>query len=305
MPAYSFKRNCKVYLVQGSSRWKIEVYPDLNFSQTFDEKAIKVKTLHDQNAMFDEAAVTKANPADFNFTVLLVKGDDFNIIGDWLTTKVGTDSVEALTTYDLYVDTGVDIFKLEKGIATRATFAIQKDALVTVSIQGTASKLTRFGVSGTTIPGTLQTMDVSLTPIIVRSMQIDLDGVVLPHIAGVSVELVNQIEWLEYETLHKSLYVTSASDTQYPEAFVVSEKVLSGTIQQYLTDNDNNKAQTWSTNSTLRIRIGDGSSYYLDINMPAVKWTNRLGVEEVFLQTYDFRMTHSPASVATVLNYNL
>jgi hypothetical protein len=303
--SYSFRRNCEVYLVSGSSKWKLEIYPDLNFSQTFNETAVKVKTLHDQTAMFDEAVINKANPADFNFTVLLVKGSDFNIIGDWLTTMVGTSSDESLTAYDIYVDTGADIFKLEKGVATRGTFAIQKDQLITVSIQGQATKLTRFGPTGTTIPGTLQSRDASLLPIIIRSMQIDLDGVNLPHIAGVSIELANQVDWIEYDTLHKSLYVTSASDSQSPEAFVVSGKVLSGTIQQYLTEDTNSRLQTWSTASTLRIRVGDGSAYYLDVNMPAVMFTNRLNVEEVFLQTYDFRMTHSPSSLATVLNYNL
>lgn len=303
MPAYNFRKNCKVYLVQGSSRWKIEVYPDLNFSQTFEEKSRKVKTLHDQNAMFDEAIITKANPANFNFTVLLVKGDDFNIIGNWLTTSTGLD--EALTTYDVYVDTGVDIFKLEKAVLTRGTFLLQKEQLITVSVEGTASKLTRFGASGTTIPGTLQARDASLTPIIIRTMQIDLDGVALPNIAGVSLELSNDVQWLEYETLHRSLYVTSASDTQYPEVFVVSGKTLSGTVQQYLTDGNNSRLQTWSVNSTLRIIVGDGTSNYLDVNIPSAKFTNRVQVEDIFLQTYDFRMTSSPSVLSTVLNYLL
>lgn len=294
MTAYSFKRNCKVYLVSGSSRWKIEVYPDLNFSQTFDEKANKVKTLHDQNALFEEATINKLNPANFNFTVLLVKGNDFTIIGDWLSS--------ALDTYDIYVDTDADIFKLEKAVLTNGIFQIQKDQLVTVSLSGEARKLTRFVG---TIPGTLQARDSTLTPIIVRSMQIDLDAVVLPHISGVSFELSNKIEWIGYEDIHKSLYVTSASDSQSPEAFVVSSKTLSGTIQQYLTENTNTRLQTWSTNSTLRVRVGDGASYYIDLNIPSAVFTNRLNVEDVFLQTYDFRMTHSPVSVATILNYNL
>lgn len=297
MPSYSFKKNCKVYIVQDVSRWKIEVYPDLNFSQTFEEKTRKVKTLHDQNAMFDDAIITKANPLDFNFTVLLVKDNDFTIIGDWL--------AGASTTYDIYVDTGVDIFKLEKCIASRGTFLLQREQLITVSIEGQGSRLTYFGPAGTAIPGTLQARDSALTPIIIRSMQIDLDGVALPNIAGVSLELSNDIQWLEYETLHKSLYVTNASNTSVPEAFVVSGRTLSGTIQQYLTDTNNSRVQTWSTNSTLRIRVGDGNSYYLDVNIPSAKFTNRIEVQDVFLQTYDFRMTSNPSVLSTVLNYTL
>ena len=297
MTAFSFKRNSAVYLVKGSAKWKIEIYPDLNFSQTFDQTGIKVKTLHSQLSLFEEASITKANTANFNFTVLLVKGDDFNIIGNWL---VGVD--DTLDTYDMYVSTGADIFKLENAVLTRGTIQIVKDQLVTVAVTGEASKLTRFVG---TIPGTLQSRDATLDPIIVKSMQIDLDSVELPHISGVTIELSNDVSWVPYENLQKSLYVTNASDSQSPEAFVVAGKVLSGTIQQYLTETTNTRLQTWSTNSTLRIRVGDGSAYYLDVNIPSAVFTNRLNVEDVFLQTYDFRMTHSPTALGTILNYNL
>jgi hypothetical protein len=297
MTAFSFKRNSAVYLVRGNSKWKIEIYPDLNFSQTFDQTGIKVKTLHSQLSLFEEASITKANTANFNFTVLLVKGSDFNIIGNWL---VGVD--DTLDTYDMYVSTGTDTFKLEKAVLTRGTFQILKDQLITVAVTGEATKLTRF--SGE-IPGTLQSRDASLDPLIVRSMRIDLDSATLPHISGVTLELSNDVSWVPYENLQKSLYVTNASDSQSPEAFVVAGKVLSGTIQQYLTETTNSRLQTWSTNSTLRIRVGDSSAYYLDVNIPSVVFTNRVNVEDVFLQTYDFRMTHSPTALGTILNYNL
>lgn len=297
MTAFSFKRNSAVYLVKGSAKWKIEIYPDLNFSQTFDQTGIKVKTLHSQLSLFEEASITKANTANFNFTVLLVKGDDFNIIGNWL---VGVD--DTLDTYDMYVSTGADIFKLENAVLTRGTIQIVKDQLVTVAVTGEASKLTRFVG---TIPGTLQSRDATIDPLIVRSMHIQLDSVTLPHISGVTLELSNDVNWVPYENLHKSLYVTNASDSQSPEAFVVAGKVLSGTIQQYLTETTNSRLQTWSTNSALRIRVGDSSAYYLDVDMSSVVFTNRLNVEDVFLQTYDFRMTNSPANLGTILKYNL
>lgn len=305
MPSYSFKHNCKVYIVSGSQRWKIEVYPDLDFSQTFSEKAINVKTLHDQNAMFEEAVIISANPANFSFTVLLPTGDDFNIIGDWLTQRNNTGSDEALYSYDMYVDTGVDIFKLTKGVATRATFQIFKNSLLTVSLEGTASKLTRFGPSGTTIPGALQVRDSTIGAIIPRILNIELDGQPLENLTGLTLELVNEVQWIEYNTLHASLNVTSAADTQYPTAFFVSKKILSGTIQQYVTDTNSDRVNTWSTNSTLRIRVSNGSAYYLDVNIPKVVFTNRVQVGDVFVQNYDFRMTHSPALVTDVLKYNL
>jgi len=293
---YSFKQECTVFLVYNNKKYKIEVYPDLSFSQTFNETATSVKTLHDQNAVFEAASITSANPANFNFTVVFVKGSDFEIIGDWLTTYTGND--EALRAYDIYVDTGHQIFKLRKSVAERATFIIARDQLITVSISGSAAQLEIFeGV----IPGVLQARDESFLPVVPHLNNIELDSQNLDNISGITLELSNEVQWLEAKTLHKSLYVTGASDTVYPEVFVVSKKVLSGTIVQYLVNTDN--TQSWSTNSTLRIRIGDSQAYYLDVNIPQVTITNRVQPDTVFTQTYDFRMVHNPAQISNILKY--
>ena len=302
MPAYHFKQECKVYLVRGHSRWKVDVYPDLSFSQTFEELTRNVKTLHDQDAMFEEAAIVKANPANLELTVMLVKGNDFKVIGDWLTEK---DLDNTLTTYDVYVETGIGIFKIEKCVAERGTIQITRDRIITASIQAVGTKLTYFGTKNVNIPGTLQPQDVTVSPLVARALLVELDTSIQPNLESLTIEIVNNVKWLDYETLHKSLYVTNASDTQYPEAFVVSSKVLSGTIRQYVTDENDSRVQTWSTNSSLRIRVGDVGTYYLDVNIPSVVYTNRLETGDVFLQTYDFRMTSSPGILSQVFNYKL
>lgn len=296
MPTYRFKNDCKVYLTDGSLKYKIEVYPDLTFSQTFEEKAQSVKTLHDQDALFETAIINKANPADFQFTVILGRGNDFTVLGNWLT---------AVTTYDLYVDNGADIFKITKATITGATFNIVKDQLLTVSLQGTASWLSRFGATGTAIPGTSQTRDIDLQSIILTRMDVQIGGISQESISSVNVDLSNEVRWLEYDDLHKSLYVTSTSETQVPEVFVVSKKVLSGTIQQYVTESTLTGLQGWSLNTPIRIRVGDSSGYYLDINIPNAVITDRVQPDTVFMQTYDFRMTSSPLDLSTIINYNL
>lgn len=306
MPSYNFKRDCKVYIVNGTSKFKVEVYPDLNFSQTFDEQAISVKTLHDQTGgMFDDAVINKANPANFNFTVLLTKGSDFILIGDLLTvittglTSLNA-SVDALLTFDLYVDTGVEIFKIEKCVLERGTFQINRDQLVTVSVSGTGCKLTRFGISGTVIPGTTRARESTVTAIIPRITEVTLDSQPLPYIAGISLEVVNEVSWIDYNTLHKSLNVTNASDTMYPEAFVVSKRSVTGNIQQYVTDETSTKVNTWSTNSTLRIRVGEEAGvWHFDANLPKVAFTNRIDLQDVIIQTYDFRMSGPPNLLTT------
>lgn len=307
MPSFHFKRNCSVYLVtsvHGSlQKYKLAVYPDLSFSQTFAEEALNVKTLHNQDAMFESAVINKANPANFNFTVLLINSADHITVSDMLTSKntARDGSVEALFTGDLYIDTGIDIFKLTKCVFERGTYQIQKDALVTVTVSGSASKLERWSASGTIIPGTAASTTETIKGIIPRATNVVLDGVALPDIVTITLELANDVQWLDYNTLHKSLAVTSPTDTVYPGAFVVSRKTLSGTIQQYITDTNESRVQSWSTNSSLTIQVGDVGNYYFNVIIPSVVFTNRVDPQDIFVQTYDFRMTSNPTDLSTVI----
>lgn len=310
MPSYSFKRNCKVYLVStvnGSlQKHKLEIYPDISFSQTFDEQATSVKTLHDQDAMFSGAVITKANPANFSFTILLNNSSDHRTVGKMLTSNNPSrdGSVEALYSGDLYIDTGVDVFKLTKCVFERGTYQIEKDRLVTVSVNGTASKLSRFGNTGVVIPGTLSSVSPTVEGVIPRITRVDLNNIELLNISGIALELVNEVEWLNFDTLHKSLGITGPLDTMYPEAFVVSSKTLSGSIQQYVTNENQSVLNSWSIGSSLRIRVGDfGPVYYLDVNMPSVVFTNRLDTQDIFSQVYDFRMVSNTTNLTSIINF--
>jgi hypothetical protein len=306
MPTFNIKKNCKVYLVTSVNgtleKHTIQVYPDLTFSQTFEEQAINVKTLHDQDAMFEDAIINRANPASFSFTVLVQDSVTYNTLIAWLSNKNPTrdGSVEAVYSSDLYIDTGVDLFKLTKSALERATFNIQRDTLITVSLQGTASKLSLIGASGTAIPGTpVASSGASVWP---KYTAFDLNGINLPNVAGITLEVVNTIEWLPCDTLHKSLNITGPADTMYPESFFVSTKSLTGTITQYLSSTNDVNLQQWSTSGTLRIRLGFTlGNYFLDINLPKVVYTNRLDTQDVFGQIYDFRLTSNSVDIYTLL----
>ena len=71
MPFYNFKKKVKFYVVVGGLKYLVDIYPDVSFSQTFKEGSRKVKTLHTQTNMFDEAIITEASPANFAFTMPL------------------------------------------------------------------------------------------------------------------------------------------------------------------------------------------------------------------------------------------
>lgn len=295
MTSYSIRHNSKVYIVKDNLRYELQVYPNLSFSQTFEETGHSVKTLHTQLDMFEDASVTKANPASFSFTVLIDTGGDFTVLRNWLIDTVKNTSDEALVAYDVYVDTGVHIFKLTKGILTNATFQIGKSELITVSLTGQATKLEIVPA----LVGIPQARTKANT-FIPRVVEVLVDGVLQDNLMSISIEFENSINWLGYQTLHKSLYVTSPEDTQYPEAFVVSSRSLTGTIRRYLTETATH-ALDWKRGVPLEIRINDGTADRLTFDIPSVVLTNTPMPDEVYTTVDTFRMIVSPGNLANVI----
>lgn len=301
MASYNFKRDIKVYVVVGSLKYKLEINPDITFSQTFEERSSNVKTLHGPLDYFERAVINKANPGNFSFSAPLNRGRNTDIFLDWLMLNPG-NSLNAL---DVYFDTGTEIFLLKKSVAETGTIQLAKNQIPTIALTGTFSRLTRFGPSGTVIPGALQTLDTvpNSSIILPNYMLLELNGVQLKNIVSVTIELKNEVQWIENNTIHASLYVTGASDTTYPEAFVVSGKTLSGTVQQYVTAENRTNLQTWSTTSTFRLRIGNSlNNYSLDCNFPSVVFTNRLDTQDAFVQFYDFRLNAAPPSLRSLIS---
>ena len=69
MPTYNFKEEAEVYLVFGGSTIRLDVSPDISFSQTFTDKTYPQKTLHEQHKLHQASRISKANPANFNFEI--------------------------------------------------------------------------------------------------------------------------------------------------------------------------------------------------------------------------------------------
>jgi hypothetical protein len=300
MASYNFKKDAKVYLVFDNLKFKIEINSDISFSQTFEEKSSNVKTLHGPLDYFERAVINKANPGNFNLSAPLNRGPNTSTLLDWLL----SNPANSLYAVDVYVDTGTEIFLLKKSVAESGIIQLVKNQIPTMSISGTLSRLTRFGASGTAIPGVLQTLDTvpNSSIILPNYMLVQLNGVELKNITSVTIELKNEVQWIENNTIHSSLYVTGASDTTYPEAFVVSSKTLSGTVQQYVTDENRANLQTWSTTASFRVRVGNSlNTYSFDCNLPSVVFTNRLDTQDAFLQFYDLRVNATPANLRNLI----
>ena len=204
--------------------------------------------------------------------------------------------------FDLYVKTEADTFKIETAVITNGSFVIERSRPLSMEIQGEGGKLTR----GATLTGTLQSRS-STKNYIVPIVDITLSGSSLSNIVGLTMELQNEIEWTPYATVGGAISATSAATSMYPSAFTISKKILAGSITQYLTDSNTSNTLQWDTDAFLTIKAGNGqpgSAFRGFFFGPAIcTFTNRINTGNTFLQNYDWRMVQNPSNLGTLLRY--
>ena len=293
MPSYNFKREADLFIVHNGNRYSLDIR-DVSFSQNFGEKSYPVKNLHNPTDYFEGSVVNKANPANFSLEVYAIEEADFTIVESLL---ISTSS------FDIYVQTPTDVFKLETCVITNGSFVIEKSRPLSIAIQGEASKLTR----GASLAGSLQSRSATKTFIAHPILEVTLGSATLTDIVKVTVELQNDIQWLPYETLNASLVASSAANSMYPGGYVVTKKILAGSISQYLTDTNTSNVQAWDTSVSLEIKAGNGLSGSqfrgLHLGSATSTFTNRMNTGSVFLQNYDWRITDNSSSLATIFKY--
>lgn len=294
---FNFKRNTKLYIVYKNTRYRIDIMPDISFSQTFVESGYSNKTLHDQYNVFESAKIHRANPANFNFTIPLTQDNDFGIVLDLLLKyKSGEACVDS---FDLYIDTDTQLFKIEKAIIDSGIFRITMGDILSLAVSGTASRLRTVS----DFPfGTIASYNSGIYIIPLRILA-ELGGVEQKHITNVSLEVSNSLSWLTNDDIHNSLEVDSATNSIYPKDYYLSSRTVSGMIQKYVTNENITEVNKWSINTPLRIRVGNMTEYYLDANFPTVVYTNRLDPQEIYTQSYDFRLNQSPSDLSDLITF--
>jgi len=120
----------EVHVVHGTSQHKID-FSAISFGQTFIENSYKVKTLQSQSS-FEGSVINRANPAEFEINIPLLANSRNKILFDRLLD---------VATFDLYISTHYDVFKLEKCVIQNGTFQINKSRPLRLTLQGEASKL--------------------------------------------------------------------------------------------------------------------------------------------------------------------
>ena len=302
MVAYNFLKESNVHLVYGGSRYLIKTTPDVSFSQTFAEDAYEVKTLHDQTKMFQGTSITKANPADFSFTVHLTKEKDETIVKSLLTDYDTTEGQTRIKTFDLYIVTGESTFKLNECVLINGDFNLSKGSASTLAVAGQGQKLERVGDASYSLPGSLVSASSTRTPTL-SLIDVEVGGSDVTNIISATLSVQNEISWTPYETLQSSLSVTSASNAMYPSGFTLGRRVVSGNIVQYITSNNSSTVQTFDTDTTVSVKTVVDGSTFLDANLANCMFTKRANVADVFTQTFDYRLVGNPANLSTVITY--
>ena len=306
--SHSFLKESKLFIVYGGNKYRIYTNTALSFSQTFAEDSYPVKTLHDQSKMVSGTTITKANPAQFSFETPLTLEKDESIVMDLLTDIVTTvDSgitTQQLKSFDMYVQTGSSTFKTAGCVVTSADFAFNPKGQFKVAYSGQGTKLSRVGNESYTIPGSLQSESSTRTPLQVYP-EVTVDSLNMTSIIAATVQIQTAVDWTPFETLHNSLAVTNSSNAMFPSAYTVTNRIVSGAITQYQTDNNNTQFDDFSTNSNITITANqmNGTDFWKITLNPAM-YTARMQTADVYTQVYDFRSTGNTALATQISEYS-
>lgn len=298
---YNFKKNAKAYIVtlDGSGnplqRYQIDIYSDLTASQTFDEQGYRRKTLHALGDLHQHAVITKANAANFSFTTPIPNSASTPIV----LALGGTYSSGTIEPFDLYIQSDNVVYKVQKAVIDTLTFNIEKEAVLTVSVSGTASRINKFGnVGAVTIPGTPNTLTRTYTTI--DRFSVSVSGSTLDSLAATNIEIRNDINWTANNTLNSSL----SGNISYPSSYVLSERTVSGSITQFLTSDNVDTLSDTSTSAPIVLSIFflgySSSTPLLQFNLPSTVFTRRLNFEELINRVYDFRLNSNSTTVKPI-----
>jgi len=286
MPTYNFKQEAEVYVVSGGNQYRIHV-TDVSFSQTVSEESYSVNTIHSPNDLFEASVINKANPANFSLSVPAIVGSNYLILHSLLI---------SVSEFDLYVKTQAGVFRLRQSVMTNGSFVIERSRPLRLEISGEAAQLYKE------VSGFNSQSPVANRSYTIPTLDVNLGGNTLPNIINVNMELQNEIDWTPYVTVNGAISAT----TMFPSGFTISKRILAGSITQYLTTDTSSTAQTFSSETSLSIKAGNGLSGLafrgFSFGPANCSFTNRISTGNVFTQNYDWRLVQN-TNLSTILKY--
>jgi len=167
------------------------------------------------------------------------------------------------------------------------------------------SNLSGTGTAVEVVPGTLPSPAYASTStyIVPKITTLTLGGTnVSSEVVALSVEVQNDINWNNYDTLQGALSATNAATSMFPSSFTVGTRVVAGAITRYIKDSPD--LLTWGTNSALVLKAGTMGTFKgltFDFNC---SFTNRFQDSDVYLEEYSWRMTERPTALSGVITYS-
>lgn len=300
---YNFKKNAKLYIVElnaagnPTNQHSIEIYSDITASQTLDEQSAGRKTLHNPTYLHDYAIVNSANAANFSFTTPVLNITTVPIV----LTLAREYSTGTITNFDMYIQSDNVIYKITKCVIESTAFNLDMKSVLTMSVSGTASKISKYGnVGAVTIPGTVftPTYGAGNKYATIDTMRVTVGGTVLDSIAAIHMDLKNDIRWYDETTLQESL---AGNTIRYYTAYVLQKRTFSGSITQFITSDNVDSLTDSSMTAAVNIEIYEQSyssaTPILQFNLPSTVFTRRLNFEELINRVYDFRLNSNSTIV--------
>lgn len=335
MDIYQFLENADVYLQPsaGTDTHKLDITPEgVSFSQTFTEHTYAKKTLHQQSHNIKEGSISKANPADFSFTIPLLRENDFDTIFNLL---VDLNTSDTLDTFNLFFFVDNSAYIIEKCVFTNGNFPINNNSPLSIQLSGQGTRLYVYNAPTTGIHqgkivdslGNLSALFQSQTDvpkftqanIVSRSNTrtfLPLTEAMLietyesagsdrsKSLASLNIELQNNITWVGYTTVHKRLSVTDNSNSQYPDNFSIKDRVLAGNASYYV-GKDRSASTAWIEGTAFTITAfsrSNSTNYGLKLIAP-LNITTRVTPGSVITNSYDWRLASNADTISNYFTY--
>ena len=335
MDIYQFLENADVYLQPsaGTDTYKLDITPEgVSFSQTFTEHTYAKKTLHQQSHNIKEGSISKANPADFSFTIPLLRENDFDTIFNLL---VDLNTSDTLDTFNLFFFVDNSAYIIEKCVFTNGNFPINNASPLSIQLSGQGTRLYVYNAPTTGIHqgkivdslGNLSALFQSQTDvpkftqanIVARSNTrnfLPLTEAILietyapagsnrsESVANLNIELQNNISWVGYTTVHKRLSVTDNSNSQYPDNFTLKNRSLAGNASYYV-GKDRSASTAWIEGTEFTITAfsrSNNTNYGLKLIAP-LNITTRVTPGSVITNSYDWRLASNADTISNYFTY--
>ena len=288
--------------------------------------------MHQQSHNIKEGSISKANPADFSFTIPLLRENDFDTIFNLL---VDLNTSDTLDTFNLFFFVDNSAYIIEKCVFTNGNFPINNASPLSIQLSGQGTRLYVYNAPTTGIHqgkivdslGNLSALFQSQTDvpkftqanIVARSNTrnfLPLTEAILietyapagsnrsESVANLNIELQNNISWVGYTTVHKRLSVTDNSNSQYPDNFTLKNRSLAGNASYYV-GKDRSASTAWIEGTEFTITAfsrSNNTNYGLKLIAP-LNITTRVTPGSVITNSYDWRLASNADTISNYFTY--